>query len=185
LRSPKDYDADLHRMDVAMRELKVKYDQFFAGALDRQPFELRAEIERIIDRINRNPPGKFAVRFRFNSLVARFNSFSELWSKTLRAQEEGDHRTPSLAERFNIRERLLTRCLVGDAKESQTELKRLHARFVEAQERRGKRGVPFERFARGIASQSDRLRASHECDQIEVRLVETDDEVQVRARPGR
>ena len=46
---PNTLEALLHRFDVALRELKVKYDQFFAGALDRQPFELRAEIERIID----------------------------------------------------------------------------------------------------------------------------------------
>lgn len=183
--SQKAYEEDIHRLDVALRELKVKYDQFFAGALDRQPFEVRAEVERIINRINKQPPGKLALRFRFNALVSRFNSFSELWGKTLRTMEEGDHRSAAFTDRFDLRERLLTRCLVGDSDRNQEELRRMHARFVEARERHGKRGVPFEKFARGIAAQTAKLRAKHECDQIEVRLVESGDEVQIRARPDR
>jgi hypothetical protein len=181
----KEYEEKIHRLELALRELKVKYDQFFAGALERQPFELRAEVLRIIDRITRHPPRQLALRFHFNSLVARFNSFSERWSKTLRTMEEGDHRTISAAERAGLKEWLLTRCVVRDAERSQKDLRRMHARFVEARRRHGKRAVPFEKFARGIASQTARLRAKHECDQIEVRLVESGDGVQIRARPGR
>jgi hypothetical protein len=183
--SLKSYEEDIRRLDVALRELKVKYDQFFAGALDRQPFELRAEVERIINRLNKQPPGKLALRFHFNALVSRFNSFSELWGKTLRTMEEGDRRSAAFTDRFDLRERLITRCLLADPDRSREELRRMHARFVAARERHGKRGVPFEKFVRGIATQTARLRARHECDQIEVRLVESDDGVQIKARPGR
>jgi hypothetical protein len=181
----KTYEEDIRRLDVILRELKIKYDQFFAGALDRQPFELRVQAERIIDRLGKNPPGKFAPRFHFNSLVSRFNSFSELWSKTLRTMEEGDHRSQSVAERFGLKERLITRCLVRDPEHDRADLHRLHSRFVAARERRGKRSVSFEKFVRGIASQTRQLRVKHECSQIEVRVVESGDEVQIRARPGR
>ncbi len=44
----KKYEEDLHRLDVALRELKIKYDQFFARGLDRQPVELRQEVERML-----------------------------------------------------------------------------------------------------------------------------------------
>lgn len=183
--SQKGYEEEIRRLDVALRELKVKYDQFFAGALDRQPFELRKQVDRIIDRIGKQPPGKYALRFHFNSLVSRYNSFSELWGKTLRSMEEGDHRAPTVSERFGLKERLITRCLVSDAERNRDDLRRVHRRFVEARERQGRRGVSFDKFLRGIASQAERLRARHECGQIEVRLVESDDEVQVRARPIR
>jgi hypothetical protein len=179
------YEADLHRLDVALRELKVKYDQFFAGALDRQPFELRAEIERIIDRIRKQPPQQYAVRFRYNALVSRYNSFSELWGRTLRTMEEGSARKPSAAERLELREHLLARCVVREGQRDQEDLKRLHRRFVAARERRGKAPIPLDKFLHGLDSQTRRLRAKHGCDQIEVRLVESGDEVQIRARPGR
>jgi len=179
------YEADLHRLDVALRELKVKYDQFFAGALDRQPFELRAEVERIIDRIRKQPPQQYALRFRYNALVSRYNSFSELWGRTLRTMEEGDTRKASLADRFELREHLLARCVVRDPDGSREDLERLHRRFVAARERRGKPAIPLDKFLRGLDAQTRRLRARHGCDQIEVRLVESGDEVQIRARPGR
>ncbi len=177
------YEEQLQRLDVVLRELKIKYDQFFAGALDRQPLELRAEVDRIVRRINQQPPGKFALRYHFNALVSRYNSFSELWGKTVRAMEEGDHRTASFAERMGVKERLLTRCLLEDPESSQEELRRLHARFVAARARENKNPISFEKFTRGIAAQTRELRARHDCGPIEVRLVESDDGVQIKARP--
>jgi len=181
----KSYEEDLHRLELLMRQLKVKYDQFFAGAMDRQPFELRAQAEQIIKRITRQPPGKFATRFHFNALVSRYNSFSELWNKTLRSKEEGDQRSAAFTDRFDIRERLLTRCLVSDPDRNREELRRVHTRFAEARARAGKAEIPFDRFSRNIASQTKMLRAKHGCASIEVRLVENDRGVQIKARPGR
>ena len=82
------------------------------------------------------------------------------------------------------RERLLTRCLVGDSDSNDQNMRRLHRRYVEARERHGQRGVPFEKFVRGISAQAQRLRDKHECAQIEVRLIERADKVEIRARPG-
>jgi len=183
--STKAYEDDIRRLEVLLRELKVKYDQFFAGALDRQPLELRMQADRIVQRITKEPPSKYAVRFHFNALVSRYNSFSELWGKTVRTMEEGEHRSLSMAERFGLKQHLITRASIGDPDACREELQRLHRRFVEARERHGKRPVSYERFARGIAAQRRRLRSEHECDQIEVRLVESGDDIQVRARPGR
>jgi hypothetical protein len=184
-RSVKAYEDDIRRLDVLLRELKVKYDQFFAGALDREPLELRKQADRIVQQLSREPPGKYALRFHFNALVSRYQSFSELWGKTVRSMEEGDHRTASTSERFGLRQQLITRAAIGDPDHCGDEMRRLHRRFVEARERHGQRAVPYEKFARGIAAQSRRLRAEHGCDQIEVRLVESGDEIQIRARPDR
>lgn len=181
----KAYEQEIRRFEVALRELKVKYDQFLAGGLDREPIELRHEVESIIRRVSQAPPGKYAQRFHFNALVGRFNCFAERWGKAVRVHEEGDHRSANVAERLGLRERLLTRCVLSDPQRADQDLRRLHARFVEARARQGKGPVPFDRFARGIAAQARMLQARHECGPIEVRLVETGDEVQIRARPGR
>jgi hypothetical protein len=180
----KSYELELHRLEVLLRELKVKYDQFFAGGLDREPLELRGEAEQIIGRINKQPPGQYAVRFHFNALVSRYNSFTELWNKSRRAMEEGGHRAPSFAERCGVKERLLTRCSIGDAERDRGELQRLHARFSDARARYGKGPISFDKFARGIAAQARALRAKHDCERVEVRLVEDGDNVEIRARPG-
>ena len=178
-------EQELHRLDVSLRELKVKYDQFLAGALEREPVELRQQVERAVQRIAKDPPGKYAVRFYFNSLVSRYSSWSELWGKLLRAREEGGQRSRPAAERLGLKQRLIMRCTVQDPGASEADLRKMHARYVEARERTGQRGVPFDRFVRGIAAECRRLRADHDCGPIEVRLVEHGDEVQIRARPGR
>lgn len=180
----KEFDESIHKLEVGLRQLKVLYDQFFAGALDREPLHLRGELEKIMDRMNRNPPDKLVTRFRYNAVLGRFNCYAELWNKTLRNHEQGGRRSASFADRCGIKERLLTRCLVGHGDSDDQSLRRLHRRFVEARERRGQRGIPFEKFARGIGSQARRLRDQHECAQIEVRLIERGEEVEIRARPG-
>jgi hypothetical protein len=185
MRSDAQVEQELHRIDVSLRELKVKYDQFFAGALEREPLELRQQVERTLQRIAKDPPAKYAMRFHFNALVSRFSSFAELWNKTLRSREEGRQRSPSATERLGLKQRLIMRCTIQDPGASETELRKMHARYQEARERQGQRHVPFERFVRGIAAECRRLRADHDCGPIEVRLVEQGDQVQIRARPGR
>jgi hypothetical protein len=45
--------------------------------------------------------------------------------------------------------------------------------------------LSFQKFVRGISSQTQRLRKESGCAEIELRVVVKDDQVQVKARPGR
>jgi hypothetical protein len=179
------FEENLNRLDLSLRELKIRYDQFFGGGLDREPLELRRRVDRLVRQMTAEPPQKYALRFRFNTLVGRYHSFSELWGRTLRTREEGDYHAESQRERLGLKHRILGRCLVTSTEAADAELRRLHGRFAAARERQGQSQVSFEKFARGIAGQARRLRSKHECGQIEVRLVESEDGVQIRARPGR
>jgi len=183
--SPLQVEADLNQLEVGIRQLKVQYDMFFAGGLKTQPLELRRRVEKIIRHYAREPVGRYCDRFRYNGLVARFNSFAERWGKAVRSMEEGDHRNQGTAERLGIREHLLTRCVVQDSKEDDENLRRLHTRYVEASREHGKRGVSYQNFLRGVASQTRKLREQPGCGQIELRLVVRNDRVQLKARPGR
>ena len=81
--------GDIERLEQAIRLLKVQYDQYFAGVLNLPPFEMRSEVERLIRQYNNKTFEQSGLRFYFNSLVTRFNTFSELWAKCLRLREEG------------------------------------------------------------------------------------------------
>lgn len=180
------FHADIAKLDAGIRQLKIQYDMFFAGALPREPQELRAELEKIIRRHTYNPGLKYAERFHFNALVSRYNCMSELWNKTVRSLEGSDRKAPALCDKFDIKERLVARCRLSDVGSSQDNLRRLHSRYVAARKRCGTGGAPtFESFVRGIDTQIQRLREQTRCDQIELRLVVRDDTVQLKARPGR
>ena len=123
-----------------------------------------------------------------NSLISRYNSLSELWGKTLRTREEGTRPAAALVEAEAPRgERLVARGRIARADAGDDEMRRLYGRFVEARSRleAGKAPIPYERFVRGIARESDRLRKSAGCAEIELRVVVAHDKVHVKARPGR
>jgi hypothetical protein len=178
-------ESDIARLESGIRQLKVQYDMFFAGALPREPLELRAELEQIIRRHSHSTINKYATRFHFNALVSRFNSFCELWGKTTRSHEEGDHRSHSSLDKFEIKERLLGRCRIGASMEDAEGLRRLHSRYAFARRRSGAVAPDLASFLRSIDAQMQRLRQQSKCGQIELRLVLRDEKVQIKARPVR
>jgi hypothetical protein len=179
-------EADIARLETRLRQLKVQYDMFFNGALPREPFELRADVERLIKRYSNAPIRKYAQRFHFNSLVSRFNSLSELWTKTIRNLEEGDRPSPAAAGR-GPSEKVLTTCRIHDPIKEQELLRFVHSRYLEARRKMGGANgkVSFSDFVRGITSQAKSLRDKSGCDEIELRLIVADQKVHLKARPGR
>ena len=81
-----DLDAQLSRMEDDIRKLKIDFEIFFNGATKRPPLEARARLEAYIKRLSDNRALTYAQRYYFNTLVARFTSYRELWRRTLRAK---------------------------------------------------------------------------------------------------
>jgi hypothetical protein len=183
------FDEDIARLEIGIKRLKVHYDMFFVGSLAREPIEIRSQVEKLIRRHAESSKLKYAQRFRFNSLVSRFNSLSELWSKTTRRMEEGDTRHRTKLDQFDLRERLIARARMrkGEDNGDADSLQRLYDKFIEARQVNGEdsRKLSYKNFVRGISSQTQRLRKETDCAEIELRVVLRDQKVQVKARPGR
>lgn len=182
-----DVEADLQRLEAGLRQLKVQYDMFFSGALQREPLELRAEVERLIKRYANAPIRKYATRFHFNSLATRFSTLSELWAKTLRNVEEGGRPVPAPAERTHAEEQLVAACHIRDPQDDEASLRLLHAKFLEARKKAGAEPIrlSFEGFVEGIARNVARMKEKAGCDRIELRVIVRDRKVHLKARPGR
>ena len=187
--APPDIDAELHKLELGIRQLKIQYDMFFAGSLKREPVELRADLDRAIKRHANAPNQKFADRFRLNALVSRYNSLTELWGKTLRAREEGSRPAAAVSEtEHKPKEQLVERCrLQTGSGGDDPELRRLYNRYVEPRARVGgaKREVSYEKFLKGVSGEAARLQKQAGCAEIELRVVVHDDKVLLKARPGR
>ena len=180
-------EADISRLESGIRQLKIQYDMFFAGAIPLQPVELRAELERLIRRNSTEPIQRYADRFHFNSLVSRFNSLSELWGKTVRSREEGERPIPAVAHLRDNRKGDPDSCTITDPEKDKAELKELHARYLAERCRaEGKTpAISFEKFVKGISSQASRLRKKKDCKQIELRIIVEDNKVHLKARAGK
>lgn len=81
-------ELQLTRMEDDIRKLKIEFDIYFNGASKRPPLEARARLESYIKRISDNRTLSYAQRYHFNTLVARFTSYRELWRRMLKAKGE-------------------------------------------------------------------------------------------------
>jgi hypothetical protein len=200
--------GDIERLEQAIRLLKVQYDQYFAGVLNLPPFELRAEVEKLIRKYTHATFRKSSQRFYFNSLVSRFNTFSELWAKCLRLREEG-RATPGYpavmarpglgdgngagmptSEEFagrngGRREASPMQAVVGGPHWDTDSLRPLFQRYLEALRTNGKAAgeVSFANFARQIQRKAEAVKSRSACDAVRLRLTIDEGRVLFKARP--
>jgi hypothetical protein len=86
------YDEDLTAVDEGIRRLKIEYDIFFIGNRKKPPDDLRFRIERIFKRLSEATDMTLAQRFRYNTLIARFCVYRDLWRRTQQNRECGNER---------------------------------------------------------------------------------------------
>ncbi len=82
---------DIDLLDHKLARLKVEYEQYFMKLLKREPVKLREEVEKIILAYSNKNITNTSLKFRYNSLVARFNSYRQHWTRVVRAIEEGTY----------------------------------------------------------------------------------------------
>lgn len=82
-------DQQLVRLEEDIRRLKIEYDIFFNGGSKRAPFDTKNRVETILKRLGDERALSFAQRYQYNALTTRYNSFRELWRRTMKGREEG------------------------------------------------------------------------------------------------
>jgi len=79
----------LARLEEDIRRLKIEYDIYFNGGSKRAPYDTKLRVESQLKRLSDDRALTFAQRFHYNSLATRYNSFREIWRRTLKGREEG------------------------------------------------------------------------------------------------
>jgi len=187
---------DLERLDVALRQLQVKWDLFFNGAERKPPTELQSQVEALLRRHANTEIRNNGERFRYQGLSARFTTFNELWQKRLRAREEGKpfgvhglraEQMPTPAPRPTSPPRAAASAAgeirVTDPSRDTAAVRELYERFVEERRRAGETHAPvFENFRDLISQQTERIRAEKGAQAVDFRLETRDGKVSLKAR---
>ena len=186
------------RLEDSLRRLKVQYEMFFAGSLKRQPFDLRREVEQLINTHSNSAILNYAHRFQFNTLVSRYNALHQLWIKQLRAREEGtrvpgvSHLAPR-AETPGARpapqpppkagERTLYTVRISDPANETESMRLLYEQYLEAKgSAEGARPLKLESFIRQVTKQASDLLQSTGSGSIEFRVLRNGDSVSLKVR---
>jgi hypothetical protein len=82
-------DEDLDKLEEDIRRLKSKYDQFFTRITKVPPMHDRKQVEILIYEISKQKMRDNTRRFRFNTILGRYNQYRELWGRKMREREEG------------------------------------------------------------------------------------------------
>ena len=81
-------DQELEKLETEMRRLKIEYDIFFNGGAVKPPHDTKGRVESMIKRVFDAKGLSFGQRFKYNSLVARYNVMRELWRRQTQSREE-------------------------------------------------------------------------------------------------
>ena len=83
---------DLTLLDRKLAELKVQYEHYFSGIAKTEPLPLRAQVQELVRRWNGQSITNTGHKFRYQTLVGRYNSLVGHWNRCVRELEEGTYK---------------------------------------------------------------------------------------------
>lgn len=178
---------DIAFLEGGIAELVVKYEQYFSGIEKREPIKLCEDMERYIRRYNTASIVNTMYKFKFNTLVGRFNSYKQHWLRTVRLIEEGKYsRDRYMMERHQLEKsgRHHTVSTAQVHKPSHDPFDTVFRDYIEA---RRKCSLPTENISREtmvavMEKQRAALKAKHHCTDVEFRVVIEDGAPKLKAR---
>ncbi len=164
-------DEQLMRLEEDIRRLKIEFDVYFNGAAKRPPYDTKGRVETHLKRLGDDRTLSFAQRYRYNSLVARYTAFRDLWRRIMQGREEG--RDPvstarSAAKGESSQPFTKTTLVCADAHKDLETVKVLYSALIEAKSKCGEPtdDFSFPRFHRLLASRADSLKQKLNCDRV-------------------
>ena len=84
-------DEEMEILSRKLMSLKLAYDQYFLGSRPREPAMLAEEVRKLVTVYSNQAIKNTAMRFKFNSIVSRYQAFKRQWTDTLRKIEMGTY----------------------------------------------------------------------------------------------
>jgi hypothetical protein len=96
---------DCAALETEVEELKVKYEMYFLGVERNEPNRVRDDLKKKVLRLKERFTRNAGIRFRVQSLHARFISYERLWMRSAREKEEGTYRRDLFKARLHAQKR--------------------------------------------------------------------------------
>ncbi len=172
----KDIEADLHLIDVRLKQLKLEYDQYFLGNRKREPLQTRGELQKFVQIYAQSPIKNTGLRFKFNNLRSRYFSFRRLWDETLRKIEEGSYERHLFKANLKERERNEAadrRSVAAENRDAMDDRSDLYEAYVSARQATGQstRGVTREKLEGLLAKQEAVIREKYGAQKVRFKVV--------------
>jgi hypothetical protein len=186
-------DDQLVRLEDDIRKLKVEFDIFFNGAAKRPPYDTKNRVETLVKRLADERNLTFAQRYRYNSLVARYVAFRDLWRRTMQDREEGRGAVAAARAKLGLgeaeaglKERQAS-FVCADARSDVPTVKGLYDALVAAKRSCGEPtdDLSFSQFHRMIAAKTDTLKERLGCERVRYSVYMEGGRVSFKAKADR
>jgi hypothetical protein len=176
-------EEQLARLEEDIRRLKVEFDIYFNGASKRPPYDTKGRVDTLIKRLADERTLSFAQRYHYNSLASRYNSFMQLWRRTMQEREEGrgPARRPAPAPQP---EPPAATFVCSDPRGDVRTVRGLFDALVEARRKCGEptEDLSFARFHRMVTEKSEALKQRAGCERVHFSVAVKDGRVQFKAK---
>src|SRR2546423_6638957 len=188
---PLTVDDMLVRLEDDVRKLKVEFDVYFNGAAKRPPYDTKGRVETMIKRLADERSFSYAQRYRYNSIVARYTSFRDLWRRTIQDREEGrglaqGTRAGGRKQQDDPHVRRAT-FVCTDARADVPTVKGLYDALMRAKVQCGEPvdDLSFSQLHRMLAAKTDALKQRLGCDSVRYSVYLEDGKVSFKAKAER
>ena len=91
-REKEELEDETKSIEEDLEELKARFDMYFLGVERREPVRERTELKRRVMKVKEAFTRNTGLKFRIQTLHARFLSYERMWMRSAREKEEGTYR---------------------------------------------------------------------------------------------
>lgn len=173
---------DIARLELELRELIIKYEQYFFGIEKREPLKLLDKVDRLAKRYQNVSISNSMQRFKYDSLVASLSIHKQKWTRINRLIEEGKYQRDRF--RMTLHQQQATRTPPAPAKRGD-EMERIYQQYLAA---RKACNLPVEKISRekieqAIERQMPMIQEKYNCRDIDFVVVIEEGKPRLKARP--
>ncbi len=181
---------DINTLDTKVKRLKVEYEQYFMRVLKREPLRLREEVERIIRTYSNTSISNTSLKFRFNSLVARHNTYKQYWTRVLRAIEDGTYSRRSegsgpASGAQPLPTPAAPKPAPGKTAGNNDNLNDAYEQYLSARKKckEPTKGLSFEKFAKNVEKTRNKVKEKYKADDVELKVYIKDGKTRLAITP--
>ncbi len=178
---------DLAQLELKLKNLITRYEQYFIGLEKREPLQLLDGVEKLMRRLANVPFPNTMLKHKFSMLTARFNTYREQWNRILRLIEEGKYSRDRFISDLHQRQRT-TASSARETAQSPSRDNELDRLFNELREARKSCHLPVESLTRDavaatIEKSKPALIAKLGTDDLTFRIVVENGKPKIKAGP--
>lgn len=188
-------DDELDKLEEDIRRLKNQYDLFFAAIVKVPPSFMRHQVEAYIHDLNRIKMRDNARRFRFNTVLSRYNQYREMWARRMREREEGplDYRRRQAAMTAPAADRIAPPPVTSSPADPYVKMtpgsngeqvRKLYDEITRAHVELGKlSNVTLDQLTTMVQKQTELVRSKYNVSTVAFRVETVDGKVKLKAKP--